>query len=98
MSDRMDRAKWPRLCMTFDIMGTQSIKQVDDLLLELEQLTEEIELKLKLASMDAGDFWQEKLEPRLFEARQHAKEVKEHSKQALEEARKTSEALKAADA
>jgi hypothetical protein len=71
-----------------DIMGTQSKKQIDELLLELEQLTEEIEVKLALASMDARDFWQEKLEPRLFEAREHAKEARLHSQQALEDTKK----------
>ncbi len=69
-------------------MGTQLKGQLDDLLLDLEQLTEEIELKLKLASMDARDFWQQKLEPRLFEARQHAAQAKAHSKHALEETKK----------
>jgi hypothetical protein len=69
-------------------MGTQSKKQIDELLLELEQLTEEIEVKLALASMDARDFWQQKLEPRLFEARQHVKDAKQHSKQALEDTKK----------
>jgi len=64
-------------------MGTKT-ENLDQLLRELEQLTEEIEVKLKLASMDARDVWREKLEPRLFEARQHVKEAKEHSRHALE--------------
>lgn len=56
-----------------------------DALLELERLADEIRLGLHLASMDAKDTWQTKLEPRLFEARAHAHEAKEAGDRALHE-------------
>lgn len=71
-------------------MGTKSTiqkieKSLDEMLDELEVLGTEVELKLKLASMDARDVWRSKLEPRLFEAREHAREAKETSKHAVED-------------
>ncbi len=60
-------------------------KSLDEMLDELEAMGTEIEMKLKLASMDARDMWQEKLEPRLFEARMHAREAKEASKHAVQD-------------
>lgn len=67
-------------------MTTQNIeKSLDELLDELEAVGTEIELKLKLASMDARDAWQKKLEPRLYEARMHAREAKAASKHALQD-------------
>jgi hypothetical protein len=62
-------------------MGTN----LDEMAAELEALGTEIELKLKLASMEARDTWQQKLEPKLFEARMHAKEAKDEAKKALHE-------------
>jgi ABC-type ATPase involved in cell division len=58
-------------------------KGLDEMMAELESLGTEIELKLKLASMDARDTWQKKLEPKLFEARMHAKEAKDEAKKAV---------------
>jgi hypothetical protein len=49
---------------------------------ELERLTDEIKVKLHLASMDARDTW-EKLEPRLEEARQQAREATDSSQKAV---------------
>lgn len=67
-------------------MSTQKIeKSLDEMLDELETLGSEIELKLKLASMDARDLWRDKLEPRLFEARMHAREAKDASKHAVQD-------------
>ena len=60
-------------------------KNLDEMLAELESLGTEIELKLKLASMEARDTWQRKLEPKLFEARMHAKEAKDEAKKAVKE-------------
>ena len=58
-------------------------KGLDEMVAELESLGTEIELKLKLASMDARDTWDKKLEPKLFEARAHAKEAKDEAKKAV---------------
>ena len=57
-------------------------KNVDDMLAELEALGTEIELKMKLAGMEARDTWR-RLEPKLFEARVHAKEAKNEAKTAV---------------
>jgi hypothetical protein len=66
-------------------MTTQNLeKNLDQMLAELESLGTEIELKVKLASMDIRDKWQ-KLEPKLFEARVHAKGAKEEAKRALQD-------------
>lgn len=62
---------------------------IDSALADLETVADEIRVKLHLAGMDANTTWTEKLEPRLFEARAHAREMKEHSKVAVEEAVKT---------
>jgi hypothetical protein len=60
-------------------------KSLDEMLAELEALGTEIELKLKLAGMDARDTWEKKLEPKLFEARMHAKVAKDEAKKAVKE-------------
>ena len=60
-------------------------KSLDEMLDELEAMGTEIEMKVKLASMDARDMWQRKLEPRLYEARVHAREAKEASKHAIQD-------------
>lgn len=57
---------------------------VNQVLADLETVTDEIRVKLHLASMDANATWNEKLEPRLFEARAHASEAKDASKAAIE--------------
>ena len=70
-------------------MGTAKTSlesSVDQALAELETVTDEIRVKLHLASMDAQDTWNAKLEPRLFEARVHAQEAKDASKAAIEDA------------
>lgn len=59
--------------------------QVDKAVAELEQLAGEIQVKLHLASMDARDAWSRKLEPKLFEARQHAREARDASIKAVED-------------
>ncbi len=58
-------------------------KQIDEAIAELETLTDEIRVKLHLAGMDANDAWSKTLEPRLHEARQHAREAKEASQAAI---------------
>lgn len=69
-------------------MGTKTTtqeleKNIDEMISELESLGEEINLKVKLASMDMRDTWRTKLEPKLFEARVHAKEAKDEAKKAV---------------
>ena len=59
---------------------------VDEALSDLERVTGEIRVKLHLAGMDANVAWNEKLEPRLFEARAHASEAKAASKAAIDQA------------
>ncbi len=60
-------------------------KQIHDALAELEAVTDKIRLKMHLAGMDASKAWNEKLEPRLLEAREHAKEAQAASKAAIED-------------
>ena len=59
---------------------------VEQALADLETVTDQIRVKLHLASMDANAAWNEKLEPRLFEARVHAREAGAASKAAIEDA------------
>ena len=59
---------------------------VEQVLADLENVAEQIRLKLKLAGKDANVAWNDRLEPRLAEARVHAREAKEASKAAVEEA------------
>lgn len=67
-------------------MSTHDLeKGIDEMLAELESLGTEIELKVKLAGMEARDTWQRKLEPKLFEARMHAKEAKDEAKIAMKQ-------------
>lgn len=54
-------------------------KTIDETFGELEALTEEIRLKLHLASMDAKTKWNEELEPRIAKAREHARDAKTSS-------------------
>jgi len=70
-------------------MGTATKKDaleesIHQALADLESVADEIRVKLHLASMDANTTWNEKLEPRLFEAREHAREAKDASKAAVE--------------
>ena len=65
-------------------MATKSTQtQIDEALGDLEQLADEIRVKLHLASMDAKQTWETKLEPKLHEARGYAKEAKDASKKAI---------------
>jgi hypothetical protein len=69
-------------------MGTKKTnaqKSLENVVTEIEALGEEIRLKLHLAGMEANTLWTEKLEPRLFEARVHAREAKDASIAAVEE-------------
>jgi hypothetical protein len=61
---------------------------IEKALSELETVTDQIRVKLHLAGMDANVAWNEKLEPRLLEARGHAAEAKDASKHAIEDALK----------
>ena len=66
-------------------MGTKGTSEtLQKALGELEQVAEEIRLKLHLASMDAKKEWDEKIEPKLFEARERARTV-EHSESTVVE-------------
>ena len=60
-------------------------RQLDDALDELEELTEEVRLKIHLAGMDAKSKWTDTLEPKLFEAKAHAREASEASRRSVEE-------------
>ncbi len=69
-------------------MGTTSQdlrKGIDDALTDLEQIADEIRVKLHLAGMDAADEWKNKLEPRLHAAREHARDATVASKAAIDE-------------
>ena len=59
---------------------------VNNALSDLETVSDEIRVKLHLAGMDANSAWSEKREPRLFEAREHARQAKDASKAAIEDA------------
>ena len=68
---------------------------LDQALADLETVSDEIRLKLHLASMDAQDTWNATLEPRLFEARLHAREAKHASKAVIDDAVKAFRAFAA---
>lgn len=77
-------------------MGTSSTEleqSIDKAIDELEAVADQIRVKLHLASMDATTMWNEKLEPRLFEARVHASDAKLASKAAIDDAVKAFEAF-----
>jgi hypothetical protein len=61
-------------------------ESVEKALTDLEGVTDEIRVKLHLANLDAQTAWNEKYEPRLFQAREHAKDAKDASKAAIEDA------------
>ena len=70
-------------------MGTAKTplgQTIDNALSELETVTDEIRVKLHLANLDATATWNDKLEPRLFRAREHAREAKQASKAAIDDA------------
>lgn len=68
-------------------MGTPSHPRphppLEEALAELEQLTDEIRLKLHLASMEAKEAWTRDLEPRVLAARAHVHDAKEASQRTL---------------
>ena len=68
---------------------------IDKTLRELETVADEIRVRVHLAGMDASTTWNEKLEPRLFEARGHASEARAASKLAIEDALKAFKAFAA---
>ncbi len=68
---------------------------LDHALTELETVADEIRVKVHLAGMDATTAWNEKLVPRLFEARGHASEAGAASKLAIEDALKAFKAFAA---
>lgn len=59
-------------------------KDVDHAMNDLEQLADEVRVKIHLAELDAKQMWEKTLEPRLFTARVHAKEATAASKAAIE--------------
>jgi hypothetical protein len=69
-------------------------QDLDEALSQLETLSDEIRVKMHLAGMDAKDAWRA-LEPRVAEARQHAREATTASKAAIHE---TLEALRSLQA
>lgn len=70
-------------------------ESIDKAITELETVADEIRVKVHLAGMDATTAWNEKLEPRLHEAREHASEAKAASKLAIEDALKAFKAFAA---
>jgi hypothetical protein len=68
-------------------MGTkQEIRKgIDEAIDALEKTADEVRVKLHLAGMHATDAWEKQLEPRLFEARRHARQATAESKAAIEE-------------
>jgi hypothetical protein len=61
-------------------------RSIDQALADLETVTDEIRVKLHLANMDATATWNEILEPRLFQAREHARDAKNASRAAVDDA------------
>ena len=59
-------------------------KTVDETLAELEQVADEIRVRLHLGGMDAKDAWR-KLEPQIDNARQHAREASDASSNAIQD-------------
>lgn len=59
-------------------------QDIDHAMNDLEQLADELRVKIHLAELDAKEMWSTKLEPRLFEARTHAKDASAASKAAIE--------------
>ena len=65
---------------------TELEESIEKAISELETVADQIRVRVHLAGMDASVAWNEKLEPRLFEAREHANEAKVASKHAIEDA------------
>ena len=66
-------------------MNTPIRQQLGDAMNQIEALADEIRVQLDLAGKDARDTWEQKLEPKLFEAREHARAAQRASKTAIEE-------------
>jgi len=60
-------------------------KDIDAAIDDLEQLADEVRVKLHLAEMDARDVWETKIEPRLEQVRRHAKDATTASKATIDE-------------
>jgi hypothetical protein len=78
-------------------MGTmpkEARDAIHESLADLERLADEIRVRMHLASMDAKDAWA-KLEPRLEEARQHARQAGEASQRAIRDVVKALRELRA---
>ena len=60
-------------------------KDIDAAIADLEQLADEVRVKLHLAGMDARDAWEKTIEPRLEQARHHAKDATIASKATIDE-------------
>lgn len=70
-------------------------ESIDKALTDLETVAGEIRVKIHLAGMDATTTWNERLEPKLFDARMHAQEAKHASHIAIEDALKAFKAFAA---
>lgn len=75
-------------------MNTKLDEHADALLEQLEGLSDEVRLKLHLASMDARDKWRT-LEPEIADAKKRAKIASEASLDALRDMKKALEKFSA---
>ena len=75
-------------------MATQMEKQVNQALDELEQVADEIRVKIHLGGMEAKDTWR-KLEPKLEDAKQQATAATDASVHALKDLAKAFRDLRA---
>lgn len=67
-------------------MDTQNIKhEVDKNIERLQELRDEVKLKLHLATLDAKTEWDEKLSPKVFEVEQAAKQMTEQTRATAKE-------------
>jgi hypothetical protein len=63
-------------------------KELTDSLDTVEQIADEIRVKLHLGNMDAKWTWHHTLEPKLLEAREHAQQASEASAKAIDDVAK----------
>lgn len=75
-------------------MSTRTETQVDEVLDELQRTADEIRVNVHLGGMDAKDAWR-KLEPKLADAKAHAKNATDASMLALREIAKAFRDLRA---
>jgi hypothetical protein len=66
-------------------MNVPITKQMSHILTELEAVADEIRIKVHLAGMEASSAWTDTLEPKLFDARMHARDAKDASKAVLQD-------------